>query len=299
MMSAFPEQQSQGMLAKQRVADVWQRYLAQSAADNLRDAMQYSLDNGGKLLRPQLVYAAGELFGAPLEALDVPATAIELMHTYSLIHDDLPCMDNADLRRGKPTCHCAFDEGKAVLAGDALQTLSLQIIAVHPAPLSALQRLEMITVLTQASGISGMAAGQALDIALLHRPGLTLGQLEAIFRLKTGALFAACLELAWLAAVNRPKNELKEVQVLGELIGLAFQIQDDILDIEASTAVLGKPQGIDQCNEKVTYPLLTSLPAAKQKVASLFEQAMTMIAQFGEATMPLTQLITQILHRAN
>lgn len=263
----------------------------------LRQSMAYSLANGGKRLRPLLVFATAPLFDTPLANCDAPAAAIEMIHTYSLIHDDLPCMDNADVRRGQPACHKAFTEGMAVLAGDALQTLAVDTLLHHPCGLSPSQRLNMLTVLSQASGAAGMASGQALDITLLADPDLSLATLEEIYRLKTGALLTASLTLGWIASGDDHPKHQQALQSFGDALGLAFQIQDDILDIEAESATLGKPQGIDSINNKNTYPHLAGMTAAKYRVETLYEQAMQSLSGFESKAVILRELAHQMLNR--
>jgi geranylgeranyl pyrophosphate synthase len=266
-------------------------------APPVRESNDYVLGNTGKHLRPMLIYAAGRCFQAPLENCDAPAAAIEMIHTYSLIHDDLPCMDNADLRRGKPTCHKLFGEGMAVLTGDALQTLAIEFLIQHPCQLSAERRLAMMSVLSRASGAQGMAAGQALDITLLSDASLTLELLELIYQLKTGALFTASLELGWLASSDQDQSHLSALLEFGNALGLAFQIQDDLLDMRASTQTLGKPQGIDNINNKMTYPRLAGQTAAEEKVNTLYETALDAINLFGKEAALLRQLANDMLKR--
>lgn len=263
----------------------------------LRESMHYALSNGGKRLRPLLIYATGQVFNTPLENLDAPAAAIEMIHTYSLIHDDLPCMDNADLRRGKPACHKAFGEGMAVLAGDALQTLAIDTLLHTPCSLSPKQRLDMLAVLSHASGAAGMAAGQALDITVMSDGQISLALLETIYRLKTGALLTACLKLGWIASGDPHESNVTALTQFGDAIGLAFQIQDDILDIEACSETLGKPQGLDHINNKNTYPALVGLSAAKARVESLYEAAMESINVLGSAAQTLRELANHLLAR--
>lgn len=263
----------------------------------LKVAMEYVLKNGGKHLRPLLIYATGAIFQAPWENMDIPAAAVEMIHTYSLIHDDLPCMDNADLRRGKPACHKAFTEGMAVLTGDALQTLAMQLITSHTAPLKPEKRLLMIKVLSEASGPFGMAAGQALDISMLSDESLSTGLLETIYRLKTGALFSACIELGWLASNNDDAKNQRALKQFGDCVGLAFQIQDDILDVEASSDVSGKPQGIDEQNNKLTYVKRYGMTAAKEKVEALYQEALESINYLGAQARLLRELTGYMLQR--
>lgn len=266
---------------------------------DLKAAMQYSMQQPGKRLRPLLIYATGSAFAAPLTNLDVPATAVEIIHTYSLIHDDLPCMDNADLRRGQPTCHKVHGDGMAVLTGDALHTLAMQILAEHPSTITPQRRLEMIQTLAKACGPYGMAAGQALDITLLSDPDISSDLLLDIYHLKTGALFSACIELGRLASDNDDDTAKTAMAEFGYNIGLAFQIQDDLLDIEASSHVSGKPQGIDIHNNKITYPRLHGVIAARQKVDSLYQQALEAIDYLGEQAHLLRLLASKMLKREN
>ncbi len=284
-------------MINKRIEQTVARYLENTPSSLLKEAMTYSLSNGGKQLRPALIYATGAIFDAPLENLDIPATAVELIHTYSLIHDDLPCMDNADLRRGKPTCHIVYNDGMAVLTGDALHTLSMQILSSHPAPLSAEKRIEMMKVLSEACGPFGMAAGQAMDITLMQSEQLSIPQLLEIYNLKTGALLSACVELGRLAGNNSdPKHKLA-LKVFGDCIGLAFQIQDDILDIEATSDQLGKPQNIDVVNNKKTYPAMLGLAQAKAQVDALYQEGLEAIAYLGEKAKELRTLAEKMLHR--
>ena len=280
-----------------RLSHIYSDYLNHVPSLELKSAMEYSLLNGGKQLRPLLIYASGTIFNAPLECLDIPACAVELIHTYSLIHDDLPCMDNADLRRGKPTCHTVYNEGTAVLTGDALHTLAMQIISAHPAPLKANKRLLMIKTLSHACGPYGMAAGQAIDLFLNGDDNTSLNILESMLHLKTGALITACVELGWLASLDDNDNNLLALRRFGNAIGLAFQIQDDILDIESNTSTLGKPQGQDQINHKMTYPKLIGIEKAKEKVDSLYQDALEAINYLGDNAEALRELARKMVER--
>jgi farnesyl diphosphate synthase len=284
-------------LSNERLDKIYTSYLENTPSLELKNAMEYSLLNGGKRLRPLLIYSAGSVFDAPIESLDTAAAAVELIHTYSLIHDDLPCMDDAALRRGRPACHKAFGEGMAVLAGDALHTFAMQVISSHPAPIKAERRLQMMTVLSQACGPFGMAAGQALDLTVMSDDSISSRVLEDIYRLKTGALLTACVELGWLASKDDDENNQTAMRDFGRHIGLAFQIQDDILDIEAETEDLGKPQGIDQANNKFTYPKLHGVDVAKQKVEKLYEQALQAINYLGNDAQLLRELAGVMLKR--
>ncbi len=280
-----------------RLEHVFKNYLQNIPSLELKEAMQYTLMNGGKRLRPLLIFATGSIFAAPLENLDVPATSVELIHTYSLIHDDLPCMDNADLRRGKPTCHKEYSEGMAVLTGDALHTLAMQILANHPAQLKAERRVQMMSVLSKACGPYGMAAGQALDITVMHDDAIPTRLLEDIYRLKTGALLSACIELGWLASSDDDLANQEALKEFGDYIGLAFQIQDDILDMEATTEALGKEQGIDNKNNKITYPKLHGIANSKLKVQTLYQQALEAINYLGHHAHLLRELTHYMLQR--
>lgn len=234
----------------------------------LAQAMRHGVQNGGKRIRPLLVYGAGLAFGVPLSILDFPACAVELVHSYSLIHDDLPAMDNSDWRRGKPTCHTVFGDAVAILAGNSLQTLAFEILAEPQLGLRATQQLTLIKTLAVSCGNDGIAAGQAIDLAATGQ-SLSLGELEQMHRLKTGALIRASLVLGALCCETVTPEQLTQLTTFADCLGLAFQIRDDILDIEGSTELLGKPQGIDEALGKVTYPVLLGLDGAKAKAAEL------------------------------
>lgn len=240
----------------------------------LTEAMKYGALLGGKRLRPFLVYATGEMLGACSESLDIPAVAVECIHAYSLIHDDLPAMDDDDLRRGQPTCHIKFSEDIAILAGDALQTLAFTVLAEAPvSQITATDRLAMISELARASGVSGMCGGQALDLLAEGRQ-TDLTTLELIHRHKTGALIRAAVRMGALAAGETGKKALPALDTYASAIGLAFQVQDDILDVIGDTIVLGKHQGADQSLGKSTYPALMGLDNARQKARELWQEAM-------------------------
>lgn len=283
-------------LVTERINHAFEQSISMVPSLELKEAMEYTWRNGGKRLRPALVYATGSIFNAPLENLDVAATSLELIHTYSLIHDDLPCMDDADLRRGKPACHKAFSEGVAVLAGDALLTLSWQLLTSYKAPIKPEKRLKMLTTLSLAAGPFGMVAGQALDIDTSNSGLLSDDLLLTIYRLKTGALFSAAIELGRLASDNEDEIHQKALTEFGHCIGLAFQIQDDILDIESHASVSGKPQNIDAKNNKSTYPHLHGIEAAKLKVEALYLQALEAINYLGNSAQRLRDLTGQILN---
>lgn len=280
-----------------RLTSIYEHYLAPTPSTPLKNAMTDIMLHRGKLVRPMLIYASGFCFDAPLDHLDVPASAVEIIHTYSLIHDDLPCMDNADFRRGKPTLHRVYNEAIAVLTGDALHTLSMQILANHKTSLTAEQRIRMIATLATACGPYGMAAGQAFDITVMQDQSITSDTLLEIYRLKTGALFTACLELGYHASHDQNPDHQAALRTFGDHIGLAFQIQDDILDIESSTATLGKPQGLDARNEKITYPKLVGLLEAKADVDKHYQLALSAIKPFGEKANLLRELTAYLLRR--
>jgi farnesyl diphosphate synthase len=283
-------------MASERLNQLFTGYLDNTPSLELKNAMEYSLLNGGKRLRPLLIYATGSVFKAPIENLDTAAAAVELIHTYSLIHDDLPGMDNATMR-GRPACHKAFGEGMAILAGDALHTFAMQIISSHPAPIKPERRLQMMTTLSQACGPFGMAAGQALDLTVMTDDSISSRVLEDIYRLKTGALLTTCIELGWLASKDDNDTNLKAMRDFGSHIGLAFQIQDDILDIEAESDDIGKPSGLDSQNNKFTYPKLHGVDTAKQKVETLYREALEAIDYLGEDAHILRELAGKMLRR--
>jgi farnesyl diphosphate synthase len=255
----------------------------------LHEAMRYAVLNGGKRIRPVLVYVAGTAVGAPLAALDHAACAVELIHAYSLVHDDLPCMDDDDLRRGKPTCHKAFDEATALLVGDALQSLAFQTLAQS-------QSIEMINVLATAIGARGMAGGQALDIDAVGK-SLNLIELENLHIHKTGALIRASVKMGALAKPNLSADILQALDHYAKCIGLAFQIQDDILDETTDTETLGKPQGSDRAHNKPTYPSLLGLQGSRKMAEELIDNALNSLTIFDEAAEPLRQLAHYIIDR--
>jgi len=254
---------------------------ANAKPERLHAAMRYATLDGGKRLRAALVHATGESLGARADSLDVAACALELIHAYSLVHDDLPAMDNDDLRRGKPTVHKAFDEATAILTGDALQTLAFELLANDPAlAVSPTQRLAMITDLARASGSPGMAGGQAIDLAAVGAT-LTLEQLEAMHARKTGALIRAAVSLGAITA-NADTGIRSHLDQYAREIGLGFQIVDDILDVESDTATLGKPQGSDAERAKPTYPALLGLEKAKSLAAECHRHALESLTPLGD-----------------
>lgn len=273
--------------------------LADKLPARLHQAMRYATLDGGKRLRPILTYVTGQVLGIPLETLDGLACAVEFIHVYSLIHDDLPAMDNDHLRRGKPTCHVQFDEATAILAGDALQALAFEVLASDPSiAVTPAQRVAMIDCLAKAAGASGMVGGQAIDLASvgLH---LDLPALEMMHIHKTGALIRASVLLAALASPSLDPAIAARLDHYAKCIGLAFQIQDDILDEESDTATLGKTQGKDRAQNKPTYPALLGLAGAKQKAQELCEDAIASLEPLGPKADLLRALSLFIIQRRN
>lgn len=264
----------------------------------LQEAMRYSvIGGGGKRVRPVLVYAAGEALNIPLPQLDACACAVEIIHAYSLIHDDLPSMDDDDLRRGRATCHKAYDEATAILAGDALQALAFEILALDKAAeVDPSTRLNMIRLLAQASGSVGMAGGQAIDLAAVGKP-LALNELENMHQLKTGALIGASVLLGAMCSPHTSQTQLEALDTYAHCVGLAFQIQDDVLDVTADTATLGKPQGSDIEQNKPTYPSLLGLEGAKERALELHQRALDALDIFGPSADLLRQLSAYIVER--
>jgi farnesyl diphosphate synthase len=265
----------------------------------LHQAMRYGVLDGGKRMRPMLTYCTGKTLGIALEALDGPACAVEFIHVYSLIHDDLPAMDDDDLRRGKATCHVAFDEATAILAGDALQALAFEILAHDPSiKTTAENRLKMIITLAKASGSQGMVGGQAIDLQSVGTK-LNLPELENMHIHKTGALIRASVNLATLAKADINSTVATKLDHYAKCIGLSFQVKDDILDEESDTATLGKTQGKDKDNDKPTYPALLGLAGAKQKAQELHEKALDSLSIFGKEADLLRDLSLYIIQRTH
>ena len=265
----------------------------------LHQAMRYSVLDGGKRTRPLLTYATGQALGLSEDALDAQACAVEFIHVYSLIHDDLPAMDNDDLRRGKPTCHKAYDEATAILAGDALQALAFEILANDAAiQVGAEARIKMIAALTRASGSQGMVGGQAIDLGSVGHK-LSLPELENMHIHKTGALIRASVNLAALSKPDLDADVAKKLDHYAKCIGLSFQVKDDILDVESDTATLGKTQGKDVDNDKPTYPALLGMAGAKQKALELHEQAVASLSGFGSEADLLRDLSLYIIERSH
>ncbi|MCG8909019.1 (2E,6E)-farnesyl diphosphate synthase [Pseudomonas sp. DP-17] len=262
-------------------------------------AMRYSVVNGGKRVRPLLAYAACEALGGEAERADGAACAVELIHAYSLVHDDLPAMDDDDLRRGQPTTHIAYDEACAILAGDGLQALAFEVIGnAQLNPQDAQTRLDMLMILTRAAGSSGMVGGQAIDLESVGRK-IDQAALETMHRHKTGALIEASVQLGALASGRANADALEALRRYAEAVGLAFQVQDDILDVESDTVTLGKTQGKDQAHDKPTYPALLGLDAAKAYALALRDQALAALEGFGDSAEPLRALARYIVERRN
>ena len=243
-------------------------------APRLKESMLYALTNGGKRMRPLLVHLVGNMLDIPDNDQRAISMAIECIHAYSLVHDDLPAMDDDDLRRGNPTCHIAFDEATAILAGDALQTQAFSIVAEHPMSAFANhRRAQLVAVLARAAGYSGMCGGQAIDLAATGKQ-ITLAELQHLHQLKTGALLTACVEMVCLVTEQLDSNHQQLLCRFANRIGLAFQVQDDILDVTASTETLGKPKGSDEARGKNTFPSLLGLDGARQELAKLHQEAL-------------------------
>jgi farnesyl diphosphate synthase len=263
-------------------------------APRLAEAMRHAALGGGKRLRPLLVHAAGHAFGAPGEALDAPATAVELVHAFSLVHDDLPAMDDDALRRGRPTVHVAFDEATAILAGDALQALAFAVLARARLPAEA--RIALVGELALASGIQGMCAGQALDMEATGR-ALRLTELESLHSLKTGALIRAAVRMGAIAA-GAPEQSRAGLDRYASALGLAFQIRDDVLDVEGDAAQLGKTAGKDAAQGKNTYPGLLGMAASRARLLELGEEMESALAPMGAAADALRVLAGFAVARA-
>ncbi len=283
------EQQLEQKLASLNIAD-----------QHLAKAMHYGLLNGGKRLRPFLVYATAEALGASLEQADAAAVAIEMIHSYSLVHDDLPAMDDDDLRRGKPTCHMVYGEANAILAGDGLLTAAFEVLA-NAQELTIEQRLQLIQILAPAAGGAGMVAGQSTDLNHVDK-AMSLTELEAMHRNKTGALIRAAVLMGAVCASGTIQGSVnaaqKQVLVLyADSIGLAFQIWDDVLDVEGDTTTLGKSQGKDQANNKPTYPALLGLEGARSKAFELIDKAQKAIRDLNTDSDALIKLADYIVNR--
>lgn len=285
-------------IMRARLQAALERYLpdpASSDAPRLAEAMRYAALGGGKRIRPLLVYGACQLGGGAPEHADVPAIAVELIHAYSLVHDDLPAMDDDDLRRGQPTCHRAFDEATAILAGDTLHTFAFELLSGTGCYDDA-TRMRMVHTLCRAAGGTGMAAGQMQDMQAHGRPQ-EIRALERMHYLKTGRLITASLRLGYLAAGREQPALERDLIAYGDAIGLAFQIQDDILDITADTEQLGKPSHSDEKHGKSTFPALLGLQASQDRARALCRDARDALARYGDEATPLQQLADYIVQR--
>lgn len=272
---------------------------ADAVPSRLHQAMRYACLNGGKRVRPLFAFAAGELTGAPPERLEIVSSAIELIHAYSLVHDDLPCMDDDVLRRGRPTCHVEYDEPTALLVGDSLQSLAFELLArtdLDGEPVDTSRRLDMIRLLARASGSNGMAGGQAIDLGAVGR-SLNQPELDLMHALKTGALIRAAIMLGAMCGEPLSARGVESLDHFAKRAGLLFQVVDDILDCTASTATLGKTAGKDAAAEKPTYVSLLGLSRAREFAADLGQQALGSLAEFGERSQRLIELTEFITHR--
>jgi farnesyl diphosphate synthase len=260
----------------------------------LHSAMRYSALGGGKRVRALLCYAAAELCNTEIEVADAAAAAVELIHAYSLVHDDMPCMDDDDLRRGKPSCHIQYDDATALLVGDALQSLAFDVLSTPQLCANANQQISMLNILAKAAGSAGMAGGQAIDLSSVGK-ALTQQELEDMHQLKTGALIQAA---ALLGSANGTLEQISAVHIYAENIGLAFQVIDDILDTEADTATLGKTAGKDADSNKPTYVTILGLDVAKRLANQLYETAIAALAPFGNQALRLRELASFITQRS-
>ncbi|MGB0865207.1 MAG: (2E,6E)-farnesyl diphosphate synthase [Granulosicoccaceae bacterium] len=271
---------------------------AQNKLSHLHQAMRYACLQGGKRVRPALVYATGVGLGADLEQLDAPAAAVEMVHAYSLVHDDLPAMDDDDLRRGQPTAHIKFDEATAILAGDALQPLAFEVLCHdHALAVDAPTRLQLLSTLLDASGHNGMVYGQAIDLAAVEQ-SLTLEELQHMHRHKTGAIIKAAV-LMGAQTAGADANTQNQLSHYADAVGLAFQIADDILDVVADTETLGKRQGADANNDKPTYVSLLGLEGARQHAQDCHQQALNSLAPLPDTLEPLAELSAYIVERTH
>jgi geranylgeranyl pyrophosphate synthase len=285
---------------QQRINQVLEAAIAErrdTMPERLFDAINYSVLDAGKRLRPALTYAVGEALGTPLSLLDAPAAAVELIHCYSLVHDDLPAMDDDDLRRGKPTTHIAFDEATAILVGDALQAMAFDLLS-QANELTCAQRLEMIRVLSRAAGANGMVAGQMRDM-MAEQSSLSIDELRRLHQQKTGALIETAVSFGGLASTHATESTLHALERYGAHLGLAFQIQDDVLDVTQSAEHLGKPQGSDERNEKSTFVSLLGLEAAKQEAQKHVSLAKAVLAEHHLQSSLLTDLCDYIVERTH
>ncbi len=283
---------------RDRVEAALECYLAAADAPPKRliEAMRYACLNGGKRLRAMLLYASGEAVNADPGLLDTAACAVEMIHAYSLVHDDLPAMDDDDLRRGKPSCHIAYGEATAILAGDALLTLAFEILATNSTtPADVPRRLQMVRCLARAAGTAGMTGGQSLDLEAVGRT-LSREHLATIHQRKTGALIKACVQMGGLSG-DASSSELAALEQYAQHLGIAFQIVDDILDEVSTTATLGKTSGADRARNKPTYPSIIGLEASKQLAEDLYRQAIDCLDTLAKNAYTLRQLAEMVVHR--
>lgn len=280
-----------------RFEDVLHKLLPSTeiAPQHLHHAMRYAVLDGGKRVRPLLVFAAGELVGAEQSRLNIAAAAVEMIHAYSLVHDDMPCMDDDVLRRGKPTCHVQYGDATALLVGDSLQTLAFQLLAENSLCDDATRQLAMIKVLAIASGSRGMAGGQAMDLANVGK-ALSLQELEMMHIHKTGALIRAAVLLGAQCG-DISESQLAKLDHFAKCMGLAFQVVDDVLDSEADTMTLGKTAGKDADNDKPTYVTLLGVSAARDMAKTLHDEALASLAEFGQGVQRLRELADFIVLR--
>lgn len=282
-----------------RVEAALERYLPATAMEpaRLHEAMRYAVLGGGKRVRPLLVHAAGELTGARLAALEAASAALEMIHVYSLVHDDMPCMDDDDLRRGKPTVHVQYDEATALLVGDALQSQAFVVLTDETA-LDTRAQAALVRELAVASGSVGMAGGQAIDLASVGL-ALTRPQLETMHRMKTGALLRASVRMGALAGTVPDADVLRALDVYAAAVGLAFQVVDDILDVTTDSATLGKTAGKDAKDGKPTYVSIIGLDASRELAAQLRRDAHDALAPFGERARRLGELADLVVNRVS
>ena len=286
---------------QQRVDNALDYWLPSDSVNpvELHKAMRYSVMAPGKRVRPALIYATASVLGLDLDRVDGAAAAVEIMHAYSLIHDDLPAMDDDDLRRGRPTCHKQFNEATAILAGDALQALAFYILSHDPKMTDDHKsRLQMIEKLSLFTGSRGMAGGQAIDLASVGKP-LNIAELETMHIHKTGALIRTCVQLAALSTEQLDKDKFKALDSYAKCIGLSFQVQDDILDVVGDTQTLGKPQGSDYERNKPTFPSIIGLDASREKALNLHHKAIEALSIFGEEAEILRYISAWFVERNN
>jgi len=283
----------------ERVNSCLESVLSLSVPDQrLIEAMRYATMGGGKRIRPLLVYASAKAVEAKMEDADAAACAVELVHSFSLVHDDLPVMDDDDLRRGKPSVHKAYDEPTAVLVGDALQSLAFQCLSTQKSSLSESTKLAMVQILSEATGAEGMTGGQAMDLRAEQFP-IDLSVLENMHQRKTGALIKASVKLGAICNPRVATNILERLERFADLIGLAFQVQDDVLDEISETSTLGKPKGSDRAQNKTTYVSLLGIERAKRKAVELSEQALLSIQDLPPTADELRELAEFMTSRAN